>query len=76
VSFGCVVVVLLLFGGVGLIGYFFLFSVLESGLTGFFSNLKFVIVCFVIGVCRFGVWVVFVISVLGLFVFCFVCLGS
>jgi len=36
VSFGCVGVVLLLFGFVGLIGYFFLFSVLESGLTGFF----------------------------------------
>jgi len=36
VSFGCVLVVLLLFGGVGLIGNFFLFIVLESGLTGFF----------------------------------------
>ena len=30
-------VLLLLFGVVGLLGYFFLFSVLESGLTGFFS---------------------------------------
>ena len=70
------VVVLLLFGGVGLIGFFFLFIVLESGLTGFFSNFKFVIVGFVIGVCRFGVWVVFVICVLGLLGFCLVCLGS
>ena len=76
VSFGCVVVVVVLFGCVGWIGFFLLFIVLESGLTGFFSNFKFVIVVFVIGVCRFGVWVVFVISVFGLFCFCFVCLGS
>ena len=61
----CVVVV----WGVGLISFFFLFIVLESGLTGFFLNFKFVIVVFVLGVGRFGVWVVFVDSVLGLLVF-------
>ena len=50
--------------------FFFLFIVLESGLTGFFlKNLKFVIVVLVLGVGRFGVWVVFVDSVLGLLVF-------
>jgi len=65
---GCVVVV----WGVGLISFFFLLIVLESGLTGFFLKfLKFVIVVLVLGVGRFGVWVVFVASVLGLFVFLF-----
>ena len=63
---GCCVVVV---WGVGLISFFFLLIVLESGLTGFFLNLKFVIVVLVLGVGRFGVWVVFVASVLGLFVF-------
>jgi len=38
--FGCVVV---LFWFVGLFGFFFLFRVFESGLTGFFSNFLFVL---------------------------------
>ena len=47
-----------------------MFIVLESGLTGFFLNIEFVIVGLVIGVVRFVVWVVFVMSVFfGLFVF-------
>ena len=60
--YGCSVV---LFCGVGSIDFFFLFIVLESGLTGFFSNFLFVFVGLVIGVGRFGVWVVFVCCVLG-----------
>ena len=63
---GCAVVLVCC---VGSIDFFFCFIVLESGLTGFFFYIEFVIVCFVIGVGRFGVWVVFVMSVFG--VVCF-----
>jgi len=45
--FGCVVVV---FWVVLLFGFFFLFRVFESGLTGFFFKF---LVCFLV---RFGAW--------------------
>jgi hypothetical protein len=69
VSFGCVVVVVVLFGCVGWIGFFFLFIVLESGLTGFFLKYSLLLLVCCLGwvglVCGF----VFVMSVFGLFVF-------
>ena len=62
----CVVVV----WGVGLMSFFFfVYRFREWFDWFFFKNLKFVIVVLVLGVGRFGVWVVFVASVLGLLVF-------
>jgi hypothetical protein len=69
VSFGCVFVVLHSFVGFGSIDIFFLFIVLESGLTGFFFKYSLLLLVCCLGwvglVCGF----VFVMSVFGLFVF-------
>ena len=56
--------------------FFFVYRFREWFDWFFFLNFKFVIVVFVLGVGRFGVWVVFVDSVFGLLVFfVFLCLG-